>query len=217
MNLKILNHVLDHLNYEDRLHWIFLNYHPDDILVSSSFGIYSSAFLSIISKLNSKLNIYFVDTGYHFQETWAHLEQLKKLFNLNVVVLKKNTKVTDINYKTDPDYCCHKNKVEPLYKELSKKKIWLSGIHAFQSDYRKNLSIIEKHKTEVLKVNPLIDWTFDELESFMKLHELPFHPLYKRGFKSIGCFPCTIETAQNSNMRSGRWHDIEKTECGLHL
>ena len=115
-------------------------------------------------------------------------------------------------WKSQPNRCCHYNKVEPLGSIKKKYKVWVSGLMKWQSDFRNSLNIFEERE-DITKFYPLLDIDFIARDAFIRDHHLPFHPLKSKGYSSIGCSHCTVPGED----RSGRWNNSPKTECGLHL
>lgn len=188
-----------------------------DVLVTSSFGTTSAVLLHIISRIKSDCPIYFIDTGYHFEETIAYKKRLSRLLDLNVVDIEPKTAQHEMTEKKqlwdkDPNRCCHINKVNPLQDVKSQYSIWMSGLIGFQNRHRQNLEIMaEKNKN--IKFYPLIDWNSSLVEEYLESHGLPHHPLKEKGYDSVGCTHCTAK----GDGREGRWSDKAKTECGLHF
>lgn len=187
-----------------------------NVLVTSSFGATSAVLLHIVSRIKPDCPIYFIDTGYHFDETIEYKERITRLLNLNVIDLKPDpsrhmtTHVKQM-WANNPDRCCHINKVEPLEKVKPDYDVWMSGLIGYQNQHRSNLEIIDD-KSEMLKFYPLIDWNRDLVDEYIEGHGIPKHPLADKGFDSIGCTHCTIP----GSGREGRWNGLSKTECGLH-
>jgi len=120
-------------------------------------------------------------------------------------------------WEKDPDACCNIRKVLPLKEALIKYDLWITGIRKKQTQVRKKSNLIEfESRFEVIKINPLINWTHDEVWSYIKEHNLPYNPLHDANYPSIGCKPCTSPVCQGDDDRSGRWKGTNKTECGLH-
>ncbi|MDP4266900.1 MAG: phosphoadenylyl-sulfate reductase [Bacteroidota bacterium] len=192
------------------------------IFVSSSFQSYSLVLLHIISRIDSEIPVYFINTGFHFPETIVFKNKISKLFGLKVIdlnpVITKNYQI-DINgnllYTSDPDYCCYLNKVYPMEQILMNYDVWISGLRAEQNQNRKNLNIEEHSTHNVLRYHPLLFWNSEKINKYINEYKLSMHPLEEKGFKSIGCEPCTRK-ANNSNEREGRWFGLKKNECGLH-
>jgi phosphoadenosine phosphosulfate reductase len=187
-----------------------------DVLVTSSFGTTSAVLLHLVSRIKPGCPIYFIDTGYHFEETIAYKKRITRLLDLNVInlhpdpdqhAMTQNEQLWD----QDPDRCCEINKVEPLERIKSEYKVWMSGLIGFQNQHRSTLQIMDDNN-ELLKFYPLIDWNTSLVEEYIEVHSLPEHPLKEEGYHSVGCTHCTVQ----GKGRDGRWSDISKTECGLH-
>ena len=116
----------------------------------------------------------------------------------------------------DPNLCCYLNKVQPMQKALGDMKAWISGIRRDQTAIRAQAKILELHPNGLLKVNPLLNWTKADVENYIKEYNLPAHPLLAKGYRSIGCAPCTVAVGVSEDERAGRWAGSGKTECGLH-
>jgi len=118
-------------------------------------------------------------------------------------------------YQSNPDECCRLRKVVPLESVLSGFRVWITGIRQDQTELRKNSAVLET-KGSLIKINPMIHWTHEQIENYIDEHALPRHPLESRGYQSIGCSPCTHAVIAPSNYRFGRWLGFDKTECGIH-
>ena len=198
----------------------------DRIALTSSFGPESGALLHMISEVNPKVPVLFLETGYHFPETIEYKEKLTKLFGLeDVRDLKADPKVKakvvaendGVPYEKNPDKCCQINKVEPLDEALKGFDAWLSGIRRNQTDFRKSIRIVEEYEGDLYKISPLVNFTSRDAWWYLKEHKIPQHPLYEKGYLSIGCWPCTRPVQAGEDERSGRWAGKTKTECGIHL
>lgn len=205
------------LNIEARIRQLYEDFLPGEIMLTSSFAATSAFLLKLFCDTNKDQQVYFIDTGYHFQETLIYKKQLTEQYGLKVIslrALKEEHEFTtrDKTWKKDPDFCCSINKVKPL--DLIKKKysVWVSGLMEWQSDHRASLNIFE-NRGEILKFYPLLDVSREQRDEFIEKHQLPFHPLVSKGYSSIGCSHCTVP----GDDRSGRWNNNPKTECGLHL
>ena len=201
----------------DRLKKLFNEVDHDKILITSSFGSTSGVLLHLLSKVAPDHPVYFVNTGYLFEETLEYMEKLKREFGLtNIIEVKPNHKKHQFTrenqtYKTNTDFCCFINKVDPIAKLKEGKEVWVSGIFAYQNENRSQLRIFEP-KDKMLKFHPIIDMTEDEAKLYMDIYEIPQHKLIYQGYGSIGCTHCTAR----GDGREGRWLNSEKTECGLH-
>lgn len=217
LEIESLNKKYKPLDLKKRVEELYIDFGVEEIMLTSSFAATSAILLRIFSTVNQDQPVFFIDTGYHFEETLTYKEKLSSLYGLNVKsigALKEEHLFTlnDRTWEKNPDYCCYLNKVKPL--DLIKKNytLWVSGLMEWQSDHRSTLNIFEQ-RGEILKFYPLLDVTREERDEFIEKHTLPFHPLKEKGYNSIGCTHCTLPGED----RSGRWNNNPKTECGLHL
>jgi len=187
-----------------------------DVLVTSSFGTTSVVLLHIVSRIRPDCPIYFINTGYHFDETLAYKKRLGRLRGLDIIDVHPDSAKHSMTQKKqlwsqDPDKCCNINKVEPLEDVKSKYNVWMSGLIGFQNRHRSDLEIVDEEE-DIIKFHPLIDWNTSLVEEYIESHSLPEHPLKEQGYHSVGCTHCTVSGLG----RNGRWADESKTECGLH-
>lgn len=197
-----------------------------DVTTVSSFGAESAVLLHLIAQVNPGLPVLFLETGKHFPETLAYRDELiarlglTNLINLTPDAADLAAKdETGLRWSYDPDGCCEIRKVIPLAKALENYDASFTGRKAFQSSTRANLPRFEVDTSDAqgrLKINPLIDWSADDITAYFAEHDLPAHPLVAQGFPSIGCSPCTHKVAPGEDPRSGRWKGWDKTECGIH-
>jgi phosphoadenosine phosphosulfate reductase len=196
-----------------------------DLAVVSSFGAESAVLLHLVASVDPTVPVLFLDTGKHFAETLEYRDLLVERLGLNLVVLtpdpddlaKKDE--TGLRWSYDPDGCCEIRKVKPLEKALAGFDASFTGRKAFQAKTRANLPRFELDTSDAqgrLKINPLIDWSADDITAYFEAHDLPRHPLIAQGYPSIGCSPCTTQVAEGEDPRSGRWKGWDKTECGIH-
>ena len=193
------------------------------IAMSSSFQTQSVSLLHMVSKINRNLLIYFLDTGYHFWETSIFREKLASEWQLNVLDLNRDAR-WDIFARQrtrtlpleDPNLCCYIHKVQPLQTAMQDMLAWLSGIRRDQTSMRAKAKILELQEDGLLKINPLLNWTKADVKRYMEENNLPSHPLLEKGYRSVGCAPCTVAIGINDDERAGRWQGRGKTECGLH-
>ncbi len=197
---------------------------PKDMAVVSSFGADSAVLLHMLGQVAPDAPVLFLETGKHFPETLEYVETLKTRFGLtNVRAITPDSAdlarfdPTGQLWETDPDSCCHIRKTEPLNVVLEGYGGWITGRKRFQTSDRGVLPHFELTSDDRIKVNPLAYWTNDDIEVYKKAHNLPEHPLYNAGYKSIGCAPCTSVVAEGEDPRSGRWRGLNKTECGIHF
>jgi len=196
----------------------------NDMAIVSSFGADSAVLLHLVSLVNPRLPVLFLETGKHFQQTLDYVALLKSQLGLtNVRALTPDgAEVARFDpsgqlWETDPDSCCHIRKTGPLSDELAYYSGWATGRKRFQTSDRGVLPHFELTSDDRIKINPLAYWTGEEVDAYKARHELPDHPLTAEGYKSIGCAPCTSIVAEGEDPRSGRWRGLKKTECGIHF
>jgi phosphoadenosine phosphosulfate reductase len=206
---------------EDVLAWATATF-GDDVVASSSFQTQSVPLLHMISRACPGLPVLFLDTGFHFPETLAFRDRVVAQFGLNLQVLHCRIEREAFMrcygplYRSDPDLCCYLNKVEPLARALAGRGAWIAGIRRDQSTARRATRVLERGGDLVYKLSPLADWSASQVEDYVRMNDLPVHPLTLAGYASIGCKPCTRAVAPGADPRAGRWSDRGKTECGLH-
>ena len=191
----------------------------------SSFGAESVVLLHMIARLDRGLPVIFLDTGKLFSETLVYRDKIVARLGLrdvraarpSPVDLERRDPEGDLN-TNEPDACCHIRKTLPLEKALGGFSAWITGRKRFQGSTRERLSTIEAEPGRGrIKLNPLAFWAPEQLEAYRIEHGLPPHPLVARGFRSIGCAPCTRAVRPDEDARAGRWAGNDKTECGIHL
>jgi phosphoadenosine phosphosulfate reductase len=195
---------------------------PGRIALVSSFGAESALLLHLLSEVDRNTPVLFLDTGKHFIETLMYRDILGGRFDLTDMRALEPDAVAiaaadpdGTLWSTNPDLCCQLRKVDPLVQGLAPFDAWITGRKRYQSTTRAALPLFEALDGRI-KVNPLAQWNADQIQVAFKQLKLPQHPLVDEGFKSIGCKPCTIRTAEGGDARSGRWAGLEKTECGIH-
>jgi len=196
----------------------------DDLAIVSSFGADSAVLLHMVSEVDKGLPVYFLETGKHFPETLAYVETLTAFLGLtNVIALHPDDK--DVQrfdpkgdlWETDPDSCCHIRKTEPLDATVNGFGGWVTGRKRYQTKERGVLPHFELTSDDRIKVNPLAYFSDVEVNAYKLKYGLPEHPLYNKGYKSIGCAPCTSVVAEGEDPRAGRWRGLNKKECGIHF
>ncbi|MEQ9220909.1 MAG: phosphoadenylyl-sulfate reductase [Cyclobacteriaceae bacterium] len=216
-NIDQLNQKYEKYSFMDRLEKLFAEFDHDKILISSSFGATSSILLHQVSKVAPDHPVYFINTGYLFEETVQYKNRIRDKFGLtNIVEVGPNQQKHDFTtknetYRTNQDLCCFVNKVEPMQKLKEGKQIWVSGIFRHQNQNRAKLRIFEP-KDDLLKFHPIIDMSKEDVQLYQDVYDLPKHGLIYQGYGSIGCTHCTAK----GDDREGRWLNSGKTECGLH-
>lgn len=219
--LRELNARFSHGHATDVIRWACESF-GDQVAVSSSFGAESACLLSLAVRVKPDIPVIFINTGFHFPETLAFRDDLVKRLKLNLLevgpamghanFLAQHGKL----YETDPDECCRINKVEPLQRALKGLRCWISGVRGDQTAYRAQMEFVELKKDGLYKVSPLLGWNAKGVYEYLKAEDLPMHPLWEKGYASIGCEPCTAVPGDPGDPRSGRWKGKNKTECGIH-
>lgn len=197
------------------------------LAVVSSFGAESAVLLHLVASIDPAVPVLFLDTGKHFPETLAYRDELTarlglaNLRNLSpdpAEVAARDT--SGLRWSYDPDGCCEIRKVRPLARALGEFDATLTGRKGFQSATRAGLARFELDTADHagrLKINPLADWSADQIAQYITASGLPPHPLVAEGYPSIGCSPCTSRVAPGEDARAGRWRGWDKTECGIHV
>jgi len=216
-----INKLLSPKSAAQRLRWAWDTY-EGRLAITSSFQTQSVALLHLIAQNIPDIPVLFLDTGFHFPETLEFRDQLQQQLGLNIINVKPAIGHEGFRnsygnlYLTDPDLCCHINKTAPLNKQLMEYDGWITGVRADQTKQRAAMTLFNKEENGKVKICPILDWTRRDVWTYIDEHSLPEHPLFKKGFMSIGCAPCTRPTLDPNDERSGRWADSCKTECGIH-
>lgn len=172
---------------------------------------------------------FMLDTGLLFPETLHLKQQIEE--RLGVVIESIHPEQTveqqaategPALWERHPDLCCTLRKVIPLQKKLSQLDVWITGLRRQHSETRAQTQVLERYRFDALrdgyvyKLNPLANWTRDRIRAYLKEHQLPYNPLKDRGYRSIGCVPCTRPVGEAEDDRAGRWTGFDKSECGIH-
>lgn len=202
--------------------WAIENFWPQ-IALSSSFQTQSVPLLHMVTQIRRDILIFFLDTGYHFWETSIFREHLASEWKLNVLDLYRDSRWDAFARRRtrtlpleDPDLCCFIHKVQPMQKAIKDMLAWISGIRRDQTTLRAQANILELQDHGLLKINPMLNWTKADVQKYIQDHNLPKHPLWDKGYRSVGCLPCTVAIGVNDDERAGRWQGRGKIECGLH-
>ena len=204
---------------------VFLN-HSEPACVTCSFQTDCMAIVDLLIAQRPEIPVLFLDTGYHFSETYAYRDQMVRELKLNLVNLVPKLSVAaqesqfGMLHRSGPDRCCAMRKVDPLFAGLGNYGVWFTALRREQSPTRANLQALDQFRLpagkELLKVSPLAAWTNAEVWAYLKRRGIPVLPLYEKGYTSIGCEPCTTLPLDPENLRSGRWGG-RKLECGIHI
>jgi phosphoadenosine phosphosulfate reductase len=222
-SIMALNGIYDEMDGVAVLRHAINDLLPHDIALVSSFGADSAVLLHMLAQVEPSLPVYFLETGKHFPETLDYVRTLEKHLGLtNIRWLHPDPRDLarfDPNgdlWETDPDSCCHIRKTEPLEGEIAQYGGWVTGRKRYQTAERGVLPHFELTSDDRIKVNPLAYFSDTDVNAYKALHGLPEHPLFAKGYKSIGCAPCTTIVAEGEDPRAGRWRGLNKKECGIH-
>lgn len=226
--LSELNKVLATLAPAEGLRWICKTF-DNGIRFSSSLGLEDQVITHWIANDHLKIEIFTIDTGRLFQETYDLLDVTRKQYALNIktyfpepegVQSLLNQKGPNSFYDSveNRKECCFLRKVEPLQRALAGASVWVTGIRAEQSDNRNQMKMVEwDDSRQLIKYNPLLNLTKEQVQSYIDDHRIPINALHEKGFPSIGCAPCTRAVLQGEDDRAGRWWwESSNKECGLH-
>lgn len=195
--------------------------------VTSSFQAECVALVHLLVREKPDIPVLFLDTGYHFDETYRYRDFITESMHLNLVNLRAQRSVAEQEaehgrlYESAPDRCCGLRKVEPLFAGLAEFDVWFTALRREQSPTRANLQHVDSFRLPsgktLRKISPLALWSNKDVWQYLKQHSLPVLPLYDAGYTSIGCRPCTSLPIDPENLRSGRWSGRQKLECGIHI
>jgi phosphoadenosine phosphosulfate reductase len=224
LGILALNGMFDEMDALSVLRYAVSDVLPGDLAIVSSFGADSSVLLHLVAQVDPSMPVYFLETGKHFAETLDYVETLKRhlgLMNVHAIHpnpddVKRFDPTGDL-WETDPDSCCHIRKTEPLEPITEMYGGWVTGRKRFQTKERGVLPHFELTSDNRIKVNPLAYFSDVDVNQYKIDHGLPEHPLFAKGYKSIGCAPCTSVVAEGEDPRAGRWRGLNKKECGIHF
>lgn len=226
----------------DRLNSQFANANPVDVIryfvdrfgsriaLSSSLGAEDQVLTQMVWSIDTNISVFTLDTGRLFPETYDLIDRTSKRYKSNIKVYFPDAKQVEemvnakgINLFYDSvesrKLCCHIRKIEPLKRAFAGLDAWICGLRAQQSVTRKNIHIVEwDDNNGLLKINPLANWTEEQVWDYIREHKIPYNPLHDKGFPSIGCQPCTRAIQPGEDVRAGRWwwENPDTKECGLH-
>jgi phosphoadenosine phosphosulfate reductase len=197
-----------------------------DVCLTCSFQAEDVLLAKLAIELDAQIPILFLDTGYHFRETYAYRDRIASEWQLNLINLLPLQTVAEqeaehgLLYQSAPDECCRLRKVEPLFKAVAGYRVWITGLRREQAKSRTALEEFALFTlpggSQVLKLSPLAAWTTGDVWYACEVLSIPLLPLYERGYSSIGCEPCTTLPLDPNDARSGRWAG-RKVECGIHI
>jgi phosphoadenosine phosphosulfate reductase len=230
LDLQALNPMFESTDPAKIVDWSVATF-GDDLLMSSSFGAESAALVHMANSAKPGIRIIFVNPGFLFPETHQFMEELRLRFNLNVWIYRtRNDPIAYLHkageenpaWRKDIDSCCAANKIEPFQRAMAEltPKAWLRGIRRNQNDNRRERQFVEwSARYNCYAISPLLNWGAREIHAYLKKFDLPYHPLWEKGYASIGCNPlsCTRPVGDGEDPRSGRWTGQDKIECGINV
>lgn len=224
-----LNDLLNSRTAEEVLDYMF-NTFEGKVAFSTSLGVEDQVITHMLQSIRKDAEIFTLDTGRLFPETYDLLDITNKKYNLSIKVFfpeankvqqMVNTKGVNLFYESieNRQLCCFVRKLEPLKRAFSGLDAWICGLRKGQSPTRQNMKVIEwDAKNNLIKVNPLIEWSEEKIWEYVHQYKVPYNKLHDKGFPSIGCQPCTRAILPGEDVRAGRWwwEDANNRECGLH-
>lgn len=224
-----LIHQISGLNIAQALE-VLANRFSGKIVFSSSFSYEDQVITHEILSNHLPVNIFTLDTGRLFAETYSVWSSTNEKYKTNIrAYYPQAAALQEFVEEKGPNsfyesidnrkQCCHIRKVEPLQRALAGQKIWVTGLRAEHSATRENLPQLEWDEiNQVIKYHPVLHWSFDDIQDYIRENNVPYNPLHDRGFVSIGCAPCTRAVKPGEDFRAGRWwwEEAGKKECGLH-
>lgn len=194
--------------------WLVETFPVDQIVLASAMA--APVLVDVVSKVIPGIEVVFLDTGYHFDETLRTVDAVAERYPIRLTVTAAPP-IGDEQYLTDPDGCCNRRKVVPFQQVRSTKAAWISGVRRSDAATRASTPFVQRDRQGLIKLNPIAAWTDADVATYAAIHDVPLNPLMSQGYPSIGCWPCTRRPLSSDDARSGRWADQAKTECGLHL
>lgn len=226
--VKELNQRFDASSTEEILAWAWRRFGAR-AAIGTSFQGAGLVMMHLAKKHGLGFPTFTLDTGLLFPETYELRRRLEDFFQIRIEGLQPDLTLEQQEeaqgpelWKRDPDLCCTLRKVMPLQAKLSELDCWITGLRRQQSDTRASIGILEVYVfdeaegRDIIKLNPMANWSREQVWDYLKQHGIPYNPLHDQGYRSIGCKPCTVKSAGGENERAGRWTGFAKVECGIH-
>jgi phosphoadenylyl-sulfate reductase (thioredoxin) len=206
------------------LEWAAAQFAPR-LTFATSLGIEDCVVTDLIARRGLPIQLFTLDTGLLFPETYALWTLIQRKYGVEIKAVTPARTVEEqaqdegaALWEREPDRCCDLRKMQPLHAMLSGNDAWITAIRRDQTPERATAPVVGwDGRFGLVKVNPLVCWTFDQVRAYVAEHAVPYNPLHDQNYPSIGCVPCTSTVMPGEDPRSGRWRGKEKTECGLHL
>lgn len=227
--IKELQNLVDNKTPEETIQF-FLDKFQDKIAFSSSLGAEDQVITDMISKIDKSAKIFTLDTGRVFPETYDLIDRTSRKYKMPIQIYFPDAKQVEemVNDKginlffesvENRKLCCHIRKIEPLKRAFKDLDVWICGLRREQSITRADVQVVEWDEANgLIKLNPIIDWTEEQVWDYIKTNKVPYNRLHDKGFPSVGCQPCTRAIEKGEDTRAGRWwwENPETKECGLH-
>jgi phosphoadenosine phosphosulfate reductase len=226
--VESLNREFQSGSTESILRWAW-NEFGERAAIGTSFQGAGLVMIHIARQNGLDFPVFTLDTGLLFPETLELKKRLENFFELKIesvmpdlTVAQQEAALGPELWKKNPDLCCGTRKVIPLQGKLAELDCWITGLRREQSDTRATIQFIEVYNfdettgREIVKLNPMANWSRQEVWDYLHAHKIPYNPLHDQGYRSIGCWPCTAKVADSQNERAGRWTGFNKVECGIH-
>jgi len=229
--VQTLNHQLSQSNPQDIVSWAVREF-GDRVSLASSFGAEDVALIDILTKVAEHPRVFLLDTGRLHQETYDVVERVRDKYGIQIEAYFPRTEAvqelvgskgansfyTSVENRKE---CCRIRKVEPLARALGDVDAWITGLRRSQAVTRGELPVVEIDEAHgcIVKINPLADWSEEQVWDYIRANGVPYNRLHGMGFPSIGCAPCTRAIQPGEDVRAGRWwwESPEHKECGLHI
>jgi phosphoadenosine phosphosulfate reductase len=227
--VQSLSQTLSREPLEKVLYWAFSEFGPL-AAVGTSFQGAGLVMIHHAFEAGLRFPVFTIDTGLLFPETLELKRQLEVFWGIEIESLHPDQSLEQqaveqrdgALWARRPDTCCTLRKVVPLQKRLQTLSVWITGVRREQSETRGGTEILERYLFDplgeryLLKMNPMVAWSRDAVWRYIQEKRIPYNPLHDRGYRSIGCMPCTRPSRAGDSERAGRWTGFDKTECGIH-
>src|SRR5579862_9392787 len=206
------------------LAWAFDTF-GNEVAISSAFGAEGMVLIDMASKLRRNFRLFTLDTEFLFPESYSLMDRVEERYGITIekaYSLLSPEEQEGIHgaalWGREPDQCCNLRKIEPLRRKLAELGAWITSIRRDQTSVRSAARRIERDaKFNLLKINPIVDWSSKQVWRYIHEHDVPYNTLHDRDYPSIGCTHCTRAVRPGEDPRAGRWSGFAKTECGLHI
>jgi phosphoadenosine phosphosulfate reductase len=210
--LDRINREFEHAPASKVIRWAVDTFGESLVLAASFEDI---VLIDLATKVAPGIEVIFLDTEAHFPETLSFVEEMRQRYNLNLTITKPGPEAAA--HPCGSEQCCQFRKVAPLRQAVQGNRAWLTSLKRVDGPTRANAPVVSWDDAfGLVKINPVVTWTNDDIASYLLDHGLPAHPLVSQGYLSIGCAPTTRPVAEGEDPRAGRWAGIDKSECGLH-